>query len=154
MPKGNSGIIRDSVTGAVYTKKQIAELKAKDEEYISELAKKGEMPHEPERGMRDAMSRVRLMEAYEMIDRHYAMPSQEYLEQSGIKLTSWHKKHISGIGYVRSMKVEREGYTESYISVPYRASKSAMNGAIKIHIYHELRNMRKLQKKQFKLSKK
>ena len=151
MPKGHSGIRRGSSSGGiVYTKEQIAQLIEKDKEYLQELAKKGEMPRS-NFSFRDSESRGKAILAYELIDKYYAMPSQEYLAQAGIRLTSWQKEYIEGIGAVRSMHIQEERSTGFYVSVPYRANKSAMNGALKIRLYYELKNMHKLQRKQFKL---
>lgn len=165
-PKGSSGRgrgggVRNPATGEVVTRAQYAQIKAEEEKYVSELASKGEMPREPHGRLGTADSRKLVIDAYEIIDRNYAMPSQEYLTSVGVSIGTWGKRNIDGIGAVRSVLIEEKKYrggfvrySSHYVTVPYRASKSAMDGALKMNLWYTLKNSRGFRKSEFKLPKK
>ena len=140
------------------SRKSSSGIKRSEAKRLRAMAKDGTMPYAIVHPTDESA-----VEAYEMINRYYGMPSEEYLKKAGVRIEeSWsaeERRTSTARGFTRTgeydlvkmVSTRRGNYTAS---VPLSSSFEARQGALKFTLYHALRLDNKLDKQEFMRTKK
>lgn len=140
------------------SRKSSSGIKRGELKQLKAMAKNGTMPYSIIHPTDESA-----VKAYEMINRYYGMPSEEYLKKTGIRMEdSWsaeERRTSTARGFIGTgeydlvkMVSTRRG---NYVSrVPIMSSFEARQGALKFTLYHALRLDNKLDKQEFMRKKK
>lgn len=126
-------------------------VKSTPEKTLARMAKKGDMP----RNVMLGGTLAGYNEAFELINRYYAMPSSEYLSSQGVNMEKTYRARRNSDGEYELTKRIAVGNIDGIrthihvISAPLGSSREARLGDEKLALYSLLRQAGKLDKKEF-----